>query len=386
MKDHNLNDCDHFAELISAQLDEALTPGERAELEEHLAQCPSCRALQKDFQELHQILLEAAAHWRAEPPEDLTQRVLDKVHAAKVTPLPTRNNRWRQWASIAAVLALVVIGGSAVTLGQFGGAAPPGQSRSIMPPTENTGNDGPLADEVYLPESGEDNCAGVDAASLPESQSIPAPNPGALGSDRDSEEQSGFFNSTTNGNAEGDSPSDYNSLLPSVTGKQAGGETEYAPTDGEVLSTPYGDGTGFLEDPNNVAGTSDGTAPAMYCLVDMTPVLLVNGERFYWTESSTPSSEAVEVLADGTYRYGTELPQGYTLLGEISSVSEDSPQNELQLQASFPASGTVYVNAAEPDSIYVNISTDWLTDSYVRFDSASAAVTAPEDPVPVESP
>ena len=40
--------CEQALELISAQLDGALTAEEAGALDEHLAQCPACRALRAD--------------------------------------------------------------------------------------------------------------------------------------------------------------------------------------------------------------------------------------------------------------------------------------------------------------------------------------------------
>ncbi len=41
--------CEQALELISAQLDGALTAEEAGALDEHLAQCPACRALRADL-------------------------------------------------------------------------------------------------------------------------------------------------------------------------------------------------------------------------------------------------------------------------------------------------------------------------------------------------
>ena len=46
--------CEQALELISAQLDGALTAEEAGALDEHLAQCPACRALRADLSTLHQ--------------------------------------------------------------------------------------------------------------------------------------------------------------------------------------------------------------------------------------------------------------------------------------------------------------------------------------------
>ena len=42
--------CDQALELISARLDDMITPEESAALEEHLVRCPDCRALLADFE------------------------------------------------------------------------------------------------------------------------------------------------------------------------------------------------------------------------------------------------------------------------------------------------------------------------------------------------
>lgn len=125
--------CHEAEELISAQLDGALSASEQGELAAHLAQCASCRALQAELQALHGAMLAAAAHWTAEPPADLTRRVMERIHKEAVTPLPQKARPvWKRWAPLAAVLALVVIGGGAAGLlhgwssggGSSGGAMP----------------------------------------------------------------------------------------------------------------------------------------------------------------------------------------------------------------------------------------------------------------------
>lgn len=150
--------CDQAVELISARLDEPLTAEEEAELAGHLAECASCRALQEDFQRLHTALTQAAAHWTVEPPEDLTQRIMESVRAAKTTPIQTKRDWWRRrsWAALAAVLVLAVVGGSAMRLlggGMSGsstttGAAPAGGAY------EADANNNAAAPEC-APESGE---------------------------------------------------------------------------------------------------------------------------------------------------------------------------------------------------------------------------------------
>lgn len=103
--------CDQALELISARLDDMITPEESAALEEHLARCPDCRALLADFEAMQAVL---PAALEADPPAGLQEDIMAAVRAAKLTPLPrqkpVRRFHPRRWASLAAVLAVVLIG------------------------------------------------------------------------------------------------------------------------------------------------------------------------------------------------------------------------------------------------------------------------------------
>lgn len=112
-------DCDQALELLSAKIDGALTAEESAALEEHLAACPACRALLADFESLHTELPRLAA----QPPAGLKDDIMAAVRQSKVTPFQGKQKqwRWRSLASLAAVLVLVFVGGSA--LRQWDGAA-----------------------------------------------------------------------------------------------------------------------------------------------------------------------------------------------------------------------------------------------------------------------
>ena len=103
--------CDQALELISARLDDMITPEESAALEEHLARCPDCRALLADFEAMQAVL---PAALEADPPAGLQEDIMAAVRAAKLTPLPrqkpVRRFHPRRWASLAAVLAVVLVG------------------------------------------------------------------------------------------------------------------------------------------------------------------------------------------------------------------------------------------------------------------------------------
>ena len=143
-----MTDCDRALELISAGLDGALTPEEKDWLEKHLEHCPACRALDADFAALHQLLPTLAP----EPPAELKERIMDAVRAEKTVPFPAREQkkprRWKAWVSVAAVAALVFLGGRAALPALNSGGTPcprrqtPPPGRSFprqMPPRRREG-------------------------------------------------------------------------------------------------------------------------------------------------------------------------------------------------------------------------------------------------------
>ena len=81
-------DCERALELISLDLDGALTPQERQELEAHLSACPDCAALARELGELHQSMRSL----EEDVPEGFHQAVMDRVHAQKVLPLPRKRS------------------------------------------------------------------------------------------------------------------------------------------------------------------------------------------------------------------------------------------------------------------------------------------------------
>lgn len=102
--------CAEYAPLISAAVDGEVSPEERRELMEHLAQCPACReayeqmlAMQMAFEELD-----------AELPGDLAGDVMAKIRSQQKKP---RRRYWMQLSVAAACCALVFLGYRSLGLG-----------------------------------------------------------------------------------------------------------------------------------------------------------------------------------------------------------------------------------------------------------------------------
>ena len=108
--------CNEALELLSAQLDGALTIEEQTALEEHLSSCPECRAIQKELAAIDEALPELAQ----EPPRLLHDGVMQEIRRQ------TRQKKERRpllrfvgvMAAAAALLA-VLAGFQLVTLPGF---------------------------------------------------------------------------------------------------------------------------------------------------------------------------------------------------------------------------------------------------------------------------
>ena len=126
-----MTDCERALELISQQLDGPLAAEDAAWLAAHLDACPDCRALQADLAALHQQLPLLAA----QPPAELKGSVMDAVRACKVTPFQGKKRqwRWKSLASLAAVLALVFVGGYGMRQWDAGQTAAPAAGEVSLP-------------------------------------------------------------------------------------------------------------------------------------------------------------------------------------------------------------------------------------------------------------
>ncbi|WP_297720684.1 anti-sigma factor [Intestinimonas sp.] len=111
-------DCDRALELLSLELDGALTPEEGRTLTAHLNGCEACRRTAEELRQLHTILPEL----EEEVPAGLHQAIMDRVGAEKVIPFSggRRKGQIRQWASLAAVFAVILLGAGALKSVQSG--------------------------------------------------------------------------------------------------------------------------------------------------------------------------------------------------------------------------------------------------------------------------
>ena len=116
--------CEEYLELISAAVDGQLSPQARQALNQHLAQCPGCRALYAAMAE-NRAALNAVGE--SEPPEGFARAVMERVQAeprAKVIPLFRRPQVKKLLTTAAcALLCVGVVRFAAGSIG-MGSAAP----------------------------------------------------------------------------------------------------------------------------------------------------------------------------------------------------------------------------------------------------------------------
>ena len=95
--------CEHCEELMNARLDGEMTPEDAPLLDDHLAQCPDCRKLDRDLTALHQRLCALSL----DPPEHLTAAVMARLEDKAAQP-SKKKRPWLAGLCAAAVVLLAV--------------------------------------------------------------------------------------------------------------------------------------------------------------------------------------------------------------------------------------------------------------------------------------
>jgi len=80
------------------------------------------------------------------------------------------------------------------------------------------------------------------------------------------------------------------------------------------------------------------------------PSIMMNGQVYCWAG-----------MAFG------ELPVGFTYVAELHHIADDTLTEDGQFIALFEAQGQIYANPDSPDTVYVQMTTDWLDEEFVKF-------------------
>ena len=95
--------CERAQDLISAYVDGEITAEEKAELNEHVAQCASCADMLAVYSEISRAMAEDV-----EPPASLREGVMGGVREINAKRKPKKAKIvWLRWAATAAALAIV---------------------------------------------------------------------------------------------------------------------------------------------------------------------------------------------------------------------------------------------------------------------------------------
>lgn len=99
--------CEQFRELISAYIERSIAPPLAAKMDEHAAQCESCRAEREDVERLWRLMASAE---RVEPPVSLHARIMQELDRRTAAP-PLRwwELAWRPRFAFAAAAALMLV-------------------------------------------------------------------------------------------------------------------------------------------------------------------------------------------------------------------------------------------------------------------------------------
>ena len=115
---------DRWTPRLSEYIDGELTAGERHAADAHLAECGDCR---RTLAELRTVVARAAAATPRPPGTDLWDGIAEQIGRPQAFDTPPRSAPWRVSFTlpqlVAASLALMVVSGGAVWIGQHGGRA-----------------------------------------------------------------------------------------------------------------------------------------------------------------------------------------------------------------------------------------------------------------------
>lgn len=121
-----MSECEKYLEMISAQIDHELSPGEERKLERHLESCPSCRRVKDAFL----AVSGTADEELVQPPEELAASVMQRIRetdkSGEGRREKSRSNKriyLKRYLALAACTALIIMTASSrlqVIYGGFG--------------------------------------------------------------------------------------------------------------------------------------------------------------------------------------------------------------------------------------------------------------------------
>lgn len=127
--------CERYLDLISARMDGELTLLEQSQLSAHLRECPKCRAIAEDLENIHSSFSQIES---VPAPDALGFQVMEQIREEQRTAARQRRRTVRQLAGLAACMVLCV-GLFQLDLFDKGGASPMSlANETLSPPAVGT--------------------------------------------------------------------------------------------------------------------------------------------------------------------------------------------------------------------------------------------------------
>ncbi|MCI5795682.1 MAG: hypothetical protein MR019_02265 [Ruminococcus sp.] len=156
------------------------------------------------------------------------------------------------------------------------------------------------------------------------------------------------------------------------------------------VNTSYGKSSGFFAERTKTRRKSKTLCTALYLSIAFVicvaaAILIWRGIQNHKTgyRSTLPGAEKVypTVMVDGSlyewYKGAAicdDLPQDCVFYGDIKYVAKKTPKNDCEFSAAFDAEGQIY-KVPDEASVYLVLTTYWLSNTVVKFDAVSTAVS-----------
>jgi hypothetical protein len=95
------------------------------------------------------------------------------------------------------------------------------------------------------------------------------------------------------------------------------------------------------------------------------PAIMLNGEIYEW-------HRGVGIVGYGEDKVNSlKLKENIVDYGKINHTTDKKPKNELDFSSVFDVDGEIYIIPGNDEYIYVYMSSYWIEDAVIRFDSVS---------------
>lgn len=302
-----MSDCERYEALISELLDGELSAEEETEVRAHMAHCAACAAMYEAFSAAGEALRECAS----DVPATLHSGIMAKVAMAEKAQ-KTQNKIIRLRPMLTAAACLVVLVGTLLALKNTVGMRKAAATETAEAP-------------AMLFSAGS---ASADSAAGGAAESVAEEPPVMAAKKAEAEEADTGCNTP------------------------AESITESAVMDSmEAPASTSGENGALAQEARKDAAAADGT---LYGADQVYPTVMVDGALYEWHRGNAISFSG--------------LPEGSEYYEAISHTDAETPTKDGEFASLFPVSGAIYTVPGDDTAVYLQLTTDWMEDTVVRFD------------------